>query len=151
MQLQLYDASTLIPLIRGEAYEAVFHRALKSGRARMSSVVMQELYAGASSKADKADLDAIRRAFLKRGYMVTPDHDDWVLAGILLARWQRLHGALNPRDHINDVLIVLDASKLGADLMTENSADMDRWRRMLPRARRGFRVHRLMRREHRMA
>ncbi len=60
-------------------------------------------------------------------------------------------GAFEPRDHINDVLIVLDASRLGVDLVTENSSDMKRWRRMLPRGRRAFRVERVERSEHRMA
>jgi predicted nucleic acid-binding protein len=150
MRLQLFDTSTLIPMIRGEAYELLFRRALRSGRARMSSVVMQELYAGARAREDKRGLDAINRAFLRRGYVVTPDHDDWILAGLLLARHQRLKGVLEPREHINDVLIVLDASKLGADLVTENSSDMERWRRMLPRGRRAFRVERVARSEHRL-
>jgi predicted nucleic acid-binding protein len=149
MRLQLFDTSTLIPMIRGEAYEPLFRRALRIGRARMSSVVMQELYAGARAPGDKKDLDAINRAFVSRGYLVTPGHEDWIMAGTVLARYQRLHGGVEPRDHINDVLIVLGASKLGADLMTENSADMERWRRMLPRGRRAFRVRGVRRRNHR--
>ena len=149
MRLQLFDTSILIPMVRGEAYEELFRRALRSGRARMSSVVMQELYAGTHSPGDKKDLDAINRAFVSRGYVVTPVHDDWILAGLLLARYQRLQGVVEPRDHINDILIVLDASKLGADLVTENASDMKRWRRTLPRARRVFRVQGVNRRDHR--
>jgi predicted nucleic acid-binding protein len=110
---------------------------------------MQELYAGARAPGDKKDLDAINRAFVSRGYLVTPGHEDWILAGTVLSRYQRLHGGVEPRDHINDILIVLDASKLGADLVTENSADMERWRRMLPRGRRAFRVRGVRRRNHR--
>ena len=149
MRLSIFDTSTLIPMIRGVAYEDLFRRALRTGRARMSSVVMQELYAGARAPGDKKDLDAINRAFVSRGYVVTPVHDDWILAGLLLARYQRLQGVAGPRDHINDILIVLDASKLRADLVTENSSDMERWRRMLPRARRAFRVQGVNRGDHR--
>ncbi len=136
-------------MIRGEAYEDLFRRALRGGRARMSSVVMQELYAGARAPGDKRDLDAINRAFVSRGYVVSPEHHDWILAGLLLARYQRLKGVVEPRDHINDILIVLDASKLGADLVTENPIDMERWRKMLPLRRRIFRVQRVNRRDHR--
>ncbi len=148
MRLQLFDTSVLIPIIRGQAYEVLFRRALRGGRARMSSVVMQELYAGVRAPGDKKGLDAIQRAFLARGYVVTPGHDDWVLAGLLLARYARRRGAIEPRDHINDVLIVLNASMLGADLVTENASDMERWRKMLSGSRRAFRVHGVNRREH---
>jgi predicted nucleic acid-binding protein len=116
----------------------------------MSSVVLQELYAGANALGDKKELDAIHAAFVSRGYVVTPHHEDWILAGLLLARYQRLRGRVEPRDHINDILIVLDASKLGADLVTENARDMERWRRMLPRGRRSFRVEAVERDAHPM-
>jgi predicted nucleic acid-binding protein len=148
MRLQLFDTSVLLPMIRGQAYEVLFRRALRGGRARMSSVVMQELYAGVRAPGDKRGLDAIHRAFLTRGYVVTPGHDDWVLAGLLLARYARRQGAVQPRDHISDVLIVLNASMLGADLVTENASDMERWRKMLSGSRRAFRVHGVNRRKH---
>jgi predicted nucleic acid-binding protein len=148
MRLQLFDASVLIPMIRGQAYEILFHRALRGGRARMSSVVMQELYAGARAPGDKKNLDGIHRAFFSRGYLVTPTHEDWVMAGIVLARYSRREGAVEPRDHINDILIVLNASSLGAELITENPRDMERWRKMLAARRRAFRVTGVNRREH---
>ncbi|MGH9324573.1 MAG: type II toxin-antitoxin system VapC family toxin [Vicinamibacteria bacterium] len=145
---QLFDTSILIPLIRGEAYEELFRRALRRGRARMSSVVIQELYAGARTAADKRDLDAIDRAFLNLGYMLTPDHADWVRAGVILARYQRRHGSLDPRKHINDLLILLCAVKGEADLVTENAADMERWGRLLNRGR-GLRIVGVERKDYR--
>ncbi len=148
MRLQLFDTSVLIPMIRGEAYEVLFRRALQRGRARLSSVVMQELYAGVRSPGDKKDLDAIDQAFFTRGYVVTPSHEDWILAGLVLWRFSQLEGSVEPRDHLNDVLIVLNASKLGADLVTENSKDMERWKKMLARSRRSFRVRGVNRRDH---
>ena len=149
MRPRIFDTSALIPMIRGEAYEELFRRALRAGRVRMSSVVMQELYAGASSVADKKDLDRIDRAFLSRGYVVTPEHEDWIEAGIMLARYQVRHGNLDPRDHLNDILIVLGAAKLDADLLTENAADMERWKRMLRGRRKQVRVVRVDRRDYR--
>jgi len=121
-------------VIRGQAYETLFERALRTGRARMSSVVMQELYAGALTPTDKTNLDGINRAFLARGQTVTPDHDDWTWAGVMLARYQRIYGEVEPRDHINDILIALCAVKVNAELVTENAGDMERWRKMLRRA-----------------
>lgn len=149
MRLQLFDTSVLIPVIRGEAYEDLFYRALRSGRARMSAVVMQELYAGSRSARDKRDLDGIRDVFQSRGYLATPGSDEWVEAGVLLARYQRLRGRVEPRDHISDVLIVLDAAKLGADLVTENGSDMERWRKMLRPSRRLLGIQVVRREDHR--
>ena len=136
----LFDSSALIPIIRGEVDEALFQRALRTGRARLSSVVMQELYAGARTRADKKNYDGISQAFVRRGCMVTPSHDDWVLSGVLLARYQQRYGAVEPRDHINDILIVLCAVRVNAALVTENVADMERWKRMLGRSGKALRI-----------
>jgi len=149
MRLQLFDTSVLIPTIREAAYEDLLRQALRAGRARISSVVMQELYAGARTPADKKSCDGINRAFMSRGYMVTPDHEDWTLGGITLARYQQLHGGVEPRDHINDILIALCAAKVNAELVTENAADKDRWRRMLRRSGKVLHVLAVKREEHR--
>jgi len=124
----------MIPMIRDEAYEDLFQRALRNGKARLSSIVMQELYAGALNPADKRDYDVINRLFVNRGYMVTPTHDDWTLSGIVLARYQERYGKVEPRDHINDILIALCAVRANAELITENADDMRRWRDMFRRA-----------------
>ena len=120
----LFDSSVLIPMIRGEAYEELFQRALRTGRARLSSVVMQELYAGARTRADKRNYDGINQAFIRQGYVVTPSHEDWTLSGVLLVRYQQRYGELEPRNHINDLLIALGAVRAGAELVTENVADI---------------------------
>jgi len=124
----------MIPMIRGEAYEDLFQRALRNGKARLSSIVMQELYAGALNPADKMNYDAINRLFVNRGYMVTPTHDDWTMSGNVLARYQERFGKVEPRDHINDILIALYAARANADLITENAVDMRRWRDMFRRS-----------------
>lgn len=145
----LFDTSILIPLIREEAYETLFQWALRAGRARLSSVVMQELYAGARTPADKRNYDGINLAFVRRGYMISPTHDDWILSGVLLARYQQLHGNVEPRAHINNILIALCAVKASATLVTENAEDMERWRKMLKRAGKPFALMAVKREEYR--
>jgi len=115
----------------------------------MSSVVMQELYAGARTRADKNNYDGINRAFLGRGYMITPGHEDWTLGGVILARYQQLHGEIEPRDHIHGLLIALCAATAKAELVTENAADMERWRKMLGRLGKLLQILAVKRDEHR--
>jgi len=70
-----------------------------------------ELYAGTRTRADKRDLDRMVAA----------------LSG---------NGAIEVREHANDVLIALSASRAGAELVTVNREDMERWQGMLKRSRR---------------
>ncbi len=133
---------------QGEAYENLFQRALRTGQARLSSVVMQELYAGARTPDDKKDYDEINKVFLRQGHIVTPDHDDWILSRIILARYQQLYGAVEPQDHINDILIALCAVKANANLATENATDMERWQRILRRSGKTLRILAVKREEY---
>jgi hypothetical protein len=71
------------------------------------------------------------RLFGRTGVVATPEHDDWLRAGGLLARYAARWGALEPAKHVNDILILLTARRLGAELMSENLHDMLSWARML--------------------
>ena len=53
---------------------AVALRASGSGGSRRSQQA-SALCAGAHTEADERDYDGINRAFLSRGYVVTPDHE----------------------------------------------------------------------------
>jgi predicted nucleic acid-binding protein len=123
----LFDTSVLIPMINTGRYEETFRRAMRSGRALLCSVVLQELYAGTADVASKRDLDRLNRSFVLAGAIVTPEHDDWTAAGIILARYGRLRGRVARQDHLADVLITLCAARRSAILVTENVRDMARW------------------------
>jgi len=100
----------------------------------LSSVVAHELYVDAADAGDKQDLDRIRAAFQTAGLTVTPAFDDWCAAALMLARYRRLHGALDPRVHVNDILILLSAARIRARLLTWNMTDIRRWNALLPRS-----------------
>jgi predicted nucleic acid-binding protein len=129
----LFDTSVYIPFLRGEAYATLIEEAVRSRRVRLSSVVWAELYAGARSRADKRDLDLALAAHGALGLVVNPSVEDWSLAGQVLAGARRLYGAIEPRPHLNDVLILLGAGRVGARLVTENARDFGRWARLLRR------------------
>lgn len=103
----VFDTSVYIPYLRGEAYTALIERAVQAGRVRLSAVVLGELYAGTRSPQDKADLDVVTRAYQSLGFLVTPSVHDWVRAGQGIRRYRNLYGSVQPREHLNDILILL--------------------------------------------
>jgi predicted nucleic acid-binding protein len=105
-------------------------RSLQSGQFWLSSVVLAELYAGTRSPDDRDLLDRIATAVRQRDRLITPDDEDWLRAGRLIARQVRLHGALRPRDHLADVLILLSAARLRGIVITANLRHFEAWRRL---------------------
>jgi predicted nucleic acid-binding protein len=144
----LFDTSIYIPHLRGQAYAVLIKRAVRTGRVRLSAVVLAELYAGTRSAADKADLDAALRAYRSLGFLVTPDGEDWARAGQALRRYGRAYGAVVPRQHMNDVLVLLCGRRVGAEVVTENVKPFARWARILRRMGLAVRVWGLERRAH---
>lgn len=142
MAALLFDTSVLIPLFNTGQHEDLFRRAIRSGRALLCSVVMQELYAGTPDRDSKRDLDRVNAGFRAASAIVTPEHDDWIAAGVILARFARLHGRVAPRDHLADLLITLCAARCSATVVTRNVRDMARWAALIRPNRRRPRVWR---------
>jgi hypothetical protein len=44
-----------------------------------------------------------------------------------MARRVRLHGAVRPRDHLADVLIVVSAARLAGEILTANRRHFEPW------------------------
>ena len=131
---QVPDTSAFVLAIRGDTALEQITRAVRAGRGYLSSVVAHELWAGTRSREDGDELSGITRAFERLGLTLTPGHEDWILAGRLLQRYARLHGAVEPRDHVLDVLIVLTASQVAGTVLTANVRHMERWARMARQA-----------------
>ena len=66
--------------------------------------------------------------------LLVPTADEWVVAGTLLARRARLYGAVRPRDHLPDVLIVVSAARIGGEILTANARDFEAWAELARRA-----------------
>lgn len=147
----LFDTSLYIPYLRGEAYSALIEGAVQTGQVRLSSVVLAELYAGTRSARDKADLDLVLQAYRALGFLVVPSEHDWARAGQLIRRYSRLYGAVEPRDHTNDVLILLSGASAKAEVITENAAPFTRWAALLRRMRVAVRVRAVRRGQYREA
>src|SRR5215211_6783614 len=106
------DTSALLDSIRRPERWPALLRSLQSGQIWLSSVVLAELYAGTRSPHDRLILDRIVAVMRRIDRLITPNDGDWIRAGRLITRQVRLHGALRPRDHLADVLILLSAARL---------------------------------------
>lgn len=144
----VFDSSVLIPYLRGEAYTILVERLLRAGRSRLSAVVLAELYAGTRSPRDKADVDIVMRTHRHLGRLVTPSDEDWAEAGQGIRHFSKLYGKVEPREHLNDVLILLSAGRVGAGLVTEDAQSFRRWARLLRRSTAGTRVLEIRRGDH---
>ena len=124
------DTSALLNAIRRPERWPALLRSLRSGQVWLSSVVLAELYAGTRSPEDREILDRIATAMQRIDRLLTPDDGDWIRAGWMIARQVRLHGALRPRDHLADVLILISAARLGGVVITANLRHFEAWRRL---------------------
>jgi predicted nucleic acid-binding protein len=126
------DTTAFIAAIR-QARRPFFEAVLR-GQVWLSTVVVCELYAGTRSQQEARLLDQLVHGAHARGRLLVPGPEDWVQAGRLLARRARLRGALRPRDHLADVLIVISAGRLAGEVLTANRTHFDAWAEL---ARRG--------------
>lgn len=136
MNATVPDTSVWIDLLRKNVGRDFLRQALRARTVFLCSVVAYELYLGARTVEDKRDLDSILHALTAANLTVNPTLHDWSTAGVLLERYGRLHGSIDPHVHLNDLLIVLSAAEIGAAVVTWNVKDMARWNRLLPAERR---------------
>jgi len=90
-----------------------------------SSIVAQELLAGARSPAGRKRVEILFRPFERVGRVVTPSHNHWKGAGIILAKVLQQRPDLKSKlpALVNDCLLALSARALGATLYTGNRDD----------------------------
>lgn len=97
----------------------------------LSSVVAQELYAGALDEEAVRLVERYVGALERAGRVITPAFADWKEAGKLVARITRDEPGRKSKVQqiLNDILLALSARRIGADLFTFNAADFDLIRR----------------------
>jgi len=127
----IFDSSILIDHLRTNCHAQ--RMAALDDLVRYSSVVLAELWRGATTQAEQALLRALERNYPS----FAPTENDWLESGQLLLKMQRDHGfeGRKLRDLHFDVLIALTARSHGATLITSNRADFE-----LIREYRGFKL-----------
>jgi len=119
--LVIFDTSIFIDHLRTNRHRQRIETV--SGLIRTSSVVLAELWRGATRPAERAFL----RVLQKNHPILTPTERYWLESGELLGKFRSDRG-LAPeklRDLHFDVLIALTARAHGARLITSNRSDFE--------------------------
>jgi len=121
----VYDSSVFIDQLRTGRYTQQMDSTPEL--ARTSSVVLAELWRGATTDAERVFLHALERSHP----IWSPSESNWIESGRLLDKMQRNHGfaAAKLRDLHFDVLIALTARSHGARVVTSNRTDFELIRR----------------------
>jgi predicted nucleic acid-binding protein len=99
-----------------------------------SSIVAQELLAGARSPAGRRHVEALLIPFERAGRIVTPKHSQWKETGDVLAKALALRPDLRSKlpGLVNDCLLALSARAIGATVYTRNRDDFLLLRQIRP-------------------
>jgi predicted nucleic acid-binding protein len=121
----LFDSSVYITALRASRDSViVLQRWVKESPLWLSSVVLEELYAGANP-TDRRVLEKLERDFEKANRILVPSLSDWTLAGKILANVAQKHGyeKIGKARLTNDALISTSAAHNGITVITTNSRD----------------------------
>jgi len=125
MQPVLFDTSVYIMALRLKPEGAAgLRHAAAEGPVWLSSVVLEELYAGASANGRHA-VERLERDFERARRIVVPNLRDWSQTGQILARLAvKYHYERIGRGRLtNDALIATSAGRLGITVITANPRD----------------------------
>ena len=124
----LLDTSIYITALRaGDDAVLKLRRLTPGGPLWLSSVVLEELYAGVKPR-DFRIVERLERDFDKAERMLVPNLSDWTLTGKLLARLAAEYGyeQIGQARLTNDVLVAMSAARRGITVITANERDFGR-------------------------
>jgi predicted nucleic acid-binding protein len=121
----LFDSSVYIAALRpGGDPSLLSHRWTAEAPLWLSSVVLEELYAG-SRPDNRRELEKLERDFDKARRLLVPNLGDWTSTGRILAGIAQKHGyeKIGRARLTNDALIATSAARIGIRVLTVNSRD----------------------------
>jgi predicted nucleic acid-binding protein len=122
MQSALFDSSIYISALRrGHDAALALRRLAADSPLWLSSVVLEELYAGASER-DRHVVERLERDFDRAKRILVPNPRDWTQAGRVLARLADKYDyeQIGQGRLTNDTLIAMSAGRLGITVITAN-------------------------------
>jgi predicted nucleic acid-binding protein len=129
----LFDLSVYITALRVGAEAALLLQRWARAPLWLSSVVLEELYAGANPN-DYRILEKLERDFERARRVLIPNLSDWTEAGKLLARLAQKYGyeQIGRSRLTNDALIATSAARGGITVLTANQRDFARLAEFCP-------------------
>ena len=121
----LFDTSIYITTLRMGDDAALGLRRIAGGAAVwLSSVVLEELYAGVSARNWHV-VERLERDFHRAGRILVPNLTDWTQTGKVLALLAAKHDyeQIGKGRLTNDALIAMSAGRLGITVITANARD----------------------------
>jgi predicted nucleic acid-binding protein len=128
MRPALFDSSIYISALRRGSDAALgLRRLAPDAPVWLSSVVLEELYAGARDR-DRHVVERLERDFDRAKRILAPNLSDWAQAGKVLARLAIKYGyeQIGQGWLTNDALIAMSAGRLGIRVITANERDFSR-------------------------
>jgi predicted nucleic acid-binding protein len=130
----LFDSSIYIGALRiGGDSALLLERWARESPLWLSSVVLEELYAGAA-RNDFRILEKLERNFERARRVLVPNLADWTQAGKVLARLAEKYGyeRIGRARLTNDALIATSAGRAGVTVVTVNQRDFGRLAEFCP-------------------
>jgi len=121
----LFDSSIYISALRtGEDAALTLRRLAADAPVWLSSVVLEELYAGVSPRAQHA-VERLERDFRRAKRILVPNLSDWTQTGKVLARLAAKYDyeQIGRGRLTNDALIAMSAGRSGITVITANARD----------------------------
>lgn len=130
----LFDSSIYISALRaGGDASLLLQRWARESPIWLSSVVIEELYAGANPN-DYRVVEKLVRDFERARRVLVPNLSDWTQAGKVLARLGEKYGyeRIGRARLTNDALIATSAARTGLTVLTMNQRDFARLAEFCP-------------------
>jgi predicted nucleic acid-binding protein len=123
----LLDTNVYLFAMRSEKGAAFFERQFLPlvFQTHLSSIVVEELYAGALDAEAIGLVESYVGALERAGRVIAPTFQDWKEAGKIVAKATRKETSRKSKvqQMLNDILLALCARRIGADLFTFNRED----------------------------
>ena len=130
----LFDTSVYIGAFRGNRdVGLIFERWRRSAPIWASSVVLEELYAGADAAGAKV-IEKLERDFERARRVLAPNLTDWTETGRMLAKIGAKYGfeRIGQGRLTNDALIAASAARCGVTVLTANAREFERLAEFCP-------------------
>jgi predicted nucleic acid-binding protein len=128
MEPILFDSSIYIAVLRrGDEAALRLRRLTAEAPVWLSSVVLEELYAGVSVR-DRHAVERLERDFDRAKRILVPNLSDWTQTGKVLAQLAAKYDyeQIGRGRLTNDALIAMSAGRLGITVITANSRDFSK-------------------------